>query len=480
MQQVFVWNFYDRHKHVFTSSPGDIIFCHLLLMLLLKFTKYSPQRFSLYLSFQQIVRSKPSIILAQNQVKMVTVNYFTNETDSSQTPFQYELWLISLVMNFTLLSIGVWMVANIGIYGIRSKKFRRNKKKTLSEHLLLKVLFITAILMIPRILTTQALLWVGYEPRADDGQCNLLNHFTVGLYWLGFFPVCLFWWLRQRSLYLQPSLIRLYTKPLQVLSWGCIIFVFFFEMLAALGMIVMSHYEATKNGCREIEDNYQYQAKVHYYLAATLVISELTLLALFIYPLKRHHKSAFTSKQPVCRVQAVEVNSAESYFSSDDKIYRSSADKSTSSSGEQFNYSVFSTNKKKSNNSGNHDFSRAQSCKTNKRIVRVMRRSVVCASVCIVSDVLSFVVVTLFLPPNLVRSFRNSLHDLNLIINLVTLLVTFEKYEYITTAMIRKPPQKLSTNKSINLRGLAPGLHSSEETSQRWRVVGDTSNNSSR
>ena len=411
-------------------------------MLLLKFTKYSPQRFSLYLSFQQIVRSKPSIILAHNQVKMVTVNYFTNETDSSQTPFQYELWLISLVMNFTLLSIGAWMVANIGIYGIRSKKFRRNKKKTLSEHFILKVLFVTAILMIPRFLTTQALLWVGYEPRTDDGQCNLLNHFTVGLHWLGFFPVGLFWWLRQRSLYLQPSLIRLYTKPLQVLSWGCIIFVFFSGMCVTLGLIIMSHYEASENGCQEFEDSHRHQANVNYCLAAALVISELTLLALFIYPLKRHHKSAFTSKQPVCRVQTVEVNSAEFYFSSGDKIYRSSADKSTSSSGEQFNYSVFSTYKKKSNNSGNHDFSRARSCKTKKRIARVMRRSVLCASVCIVSDLLSFSVIMFFLPFNLVRSFRNSLHDLNLIINLVALLVTFEKYEYIITAIIRKPPQK--------------------------------------
>ena len=226
---------------------------------------------------------------------MVAVNYFTNETDTLQTPFQCELWSISLVINFSLLSVGVWMIVNIGIYGIRSKKFRRNKKKTLSEHLMLKVLFVTAILMIPRFLTTQALLWVGYEPRTDDGQCNLLNHFTVGLHWLGFFPVGLFLWLRQRSLYLQPSLIRLYTKPLQVLSWGCIIFVFFSGMCVTLGLIIMSHYEASENGCREIENSHQHQANVHYCLAAILVISELTLLALFIYPLKRHHKSAFTS-----------------------------------------------------------------------------------------------------------------------------------------------------------------------------------------
>ena len=32
---------------------------------------------------------------------------------------------------------------------------------------------------------------------------------------------------------------------------------------------------------------------------------------------------------------------------------------------------------------------------------------------------------------------------------------------------------KRVTSGGINLRDLAPGLHSSEETSQRWRVIGD-------
>ena len=33
---------------------------------------------------------------------------------------------------------------------------------------------------------------------------------------------------------------------------------------------------------------------------------------------------------------------------------------------------------------------------------------------------------------------------------------------------------KRVTSGGVHLRGLAPGQHSSEETSQRWRVVGDT------
>ena len=38
----------------------------------------------------------------------------------------------------------------------------------------------------------------------------------------------------------------------------------------------------------------------------------------------------------------------------------------------------------------------------------------------------------------------------------------------------RRITPKRVTSCRAHLRGLAPGLHSSEETSQRWRVVGDT------
>ena len=38
----------------------------------------------------------------------------------------------------------------------------------------------------------------------------------------------------------------------------------------------------------------------------------------------------------------------------------------------------------------------------------------------------------------------------------------------------RRIARKRVTSCGAYLRGLAPGQHSSEETSQRWRVVGDT------
>ena len=381
--------------------------------------------------------------VTSTMVMNVTMNYFSNATAPPQTSFQSKLWLASLVINFTLLSVSAWMVINIGLYGIRSGKFRRNKKKTLSEHFMLKVLFTTAILMFPRILTTQAMLWIGYESGTSaDRQCELVNDFSVGLFYLEIFPIGLFLWLRQRSLYLQPSLLRLYTKPLKILSWGCIIFLFCSGVGITLVLIIPSYFESSQNGCRETEGN-DHHTTVLYILTAILIIGELALLALFIYPLKRNHKAAFTSKQPVCREGTGEVTSGESTISLDDKTHRKSTDHIIYASGKRFYNSIFSTQKKKTDTSKSHGFSKVRSCKTNKRIFRVMRRSVACASVCIVSDLLSFTLLTLLLPSDLVRSFRNSLHDINLMINFLTLVVSFGKYRYIISALICKPPNKL-------------------------------------
>ena len=44
---------------------------------------------------------------------------------------------------------------------------------------------------------------------------------------------------------------------------------------------------------------------------------------------------------------------------------------------------------------------------------------------------------------------------------------------FIIVAVLQYTPKRVK-NGEAHLRGLPPGQHSSEETSQRWRAVGDT------
>ena len=326
--------------------------------------------------------------------------------------YEAELWLASFIINIFIMIISLWLAASIAVYGFTTGKFRPNKRTRLSEDLLMRLAFVIAILLFPRIITTHALLWVGFEPGPDsDRACELLIDASVFAYHLAFFPIGMFLWLRQRSLYLQPPLLSLYTTSLKILSWGCILFLYFSGLGIILLLMIPTEFEASGNGCRGVDR----QKVLLYILTAVLVIDELSLLFLFIYPLYRHRQPQFLSST-----------------STEDKRFSSRADYSTDDVTPQSSVSVPSPNKPHNSKQCNRK-NNTRSVRTSKRIYRVMRISVMCASTCILSDLLSFTLVIFFLPSDTLRSFRNSLHDINLLINFVSIIFCFESYKKIFT-----------------------------------------------
>jgi len=360
---------------------------------------------------------------------------FTGNNTGASPNYESELWIISLCINLILIVMSLWMTASIVAYGIISGKFYRNKRTRLSENLLLKLAFIMAILLFPRILTSQALLWIGYNPDPDsDRSCEQLIDASVIVFYVALFPVGLFLWLRQRSLYLQPSLITLYSTPIMILSWGSILFLFFSGIGICLVLTISTDFESSWNGCRN-KEGVDRQKVVHNVLTAILVMGELTLLLLFIYPLYRHRQtqpfSNFNSKGKPCNSYADE--------SSIDDVTLQSPVSSPPSSKQQST----KQNCRKSN---------IRSVRTSKRIYRAMRISVLCASTCILSDLLSFTLITLTLPTNTLRSFRNTLYDINLLINFLSIIFCFENYRRIFMGLGVCVLQRVSTGNEILTR----------------------------
>ena len=331
--------------------------------------------------------------------------------------YEAELWLASFIINIFIMIISLWLAASIAVYGFTTGKFRPNKRTSLSEDLLMRLAFVIAILLFPRILTTHVLLWVGFEPGPDsDRTCEQLIDASVFVYNLALFPIGVFLWLRQRFLYLQPSLVSLYTTPIKILSWGCILFLFFSGIGIVLLLMIPTEFEASGNGCRG-SDGVDRHKIVRYILTAVLVIDELSLLFLFINPLYRHRQPLFLSST-----------------SRKDKGFSSRADYSTNDVTQQSSVSVPSPNKPPKSKQCNRK-NNTPSVRTSKRIYRAMRISVICASTCILTDMLSFTLVTFFLPSDTLRSFRNSLHDINLLINFFSIIFCFESYKKIFTIL---------------------------------------------
>ena len=351
----------------------------------------------------------------------------SHSSNESMVEFQAELWFAGLLTNSVLIFISFWLLASIALYGIKYGKFRRNKRKGLRDNAMMRLALLIAILMFPRISTTNALLWIGYEPAnpSSNKVCEAVIDLSVISFYLGILPVGFFLWLRQRSLYQQPSLVRLYTIPVKIISWGCIIFLFVSGCSITLVLMIPTDFNSSWNGCNASVGVDRHKT-VRYILSVVLAIGELALLGLFIYPLYRHRKSEWPNKISTEQSNA-RSSRIENYSSNSNAQY-----------SPQHQSSIFSSTKidmrqKLQKKKITRKKCATRSVKTSKRIFRAMRISVVCASICIFSDLFSFVLITFFLPANTLWGFRNTLHDINLLINFLCVIFCFETYKNIFT-----------------------------------------------
>ena len=362
----------------------------------------------------------------------------TNETTNySQMPLQHVLWLISLLISIVLSIVGLWLVATIGFYGFTTGKFYYKKQSSHNECLLMRIMFSGTIFILPRLATSNILVWFGYGSSLSQNQgCEIVVDISVVVYFLCLLHVGLFLWFRQRYLYLQPSLQRLYSVYIKALSWGYIVFAFLSGISFVLYMTIPQNFQASSNGCVRTKRDKRLD---NYLLASLLVLTEIVFVFLFIYPLYRHHRSHKT----IFFIKTESKNSPQSEVSISKSIATS-----TASASEYTNDVIKSKHDYPSspvlhhkNKSGGKTTSKPlktgerpkklQNVKTEKKILGVMQRSVISACVCMISDVLAFAVVQLFLPEGTVVRFNNIFYDINLIVNILSLVFTFENYKKI-------------------------------------------------
>ena len=377
---------------------------------------------------------------------MVTIN----ETNTySRMSLQHLLWLISLLISIVLSIVGLWLAATIGFYGFTTGKFYSKKQSSHSECTMLRIMFSGAIFILPRLATTNILVWFGWGSSLSQNQgCEIVIDISVIFYFLCLMHVGLFLWFRQRYLYLQPSLQRLYSMFIKVLSWGCIALIFLSGIGFVLYMTIPQMFQASSNGCVPFREDKQL---VYYLLASVLVLAEFVLIFLFIYPLYRHRRVHGTT--------SFSKTESNNYPQSDVSVSKST----TMLTASECNRDMINLKHDYPSLPVLHHINKSQpktiskpsktivrakklpSTKTGKKILRVIQRSVISACVCVISDILAFAVVSLFLPKGTLRSFRNIFYDINIIVNVLSLAFSFENYKKIFLALlIRKNPSSKS------------------------------------
>ena len=374
----------------------------------------------------------------------------TNLTDALLP--QFELWVATLAINLSLICVCIWLAITIGAYGFKSGKFRRQRKADFSGGLILKLLFLSALTIIPRLVSTLVVALVGFETGSkNDYICEVAEDVSIGAYYVALLPAYLFLWFRQRSLYLQPSIERLYTVTIKCFSWGCLIFL----ITAGIGIIIIFvlplAYQASPRGCilREEEEE---NVLAFYVFSIFLIVGQFTLLSLFIYPLHVHRNVKVSN--PVSMTIKAEKRfssepsdrdfSVQTEEESEDKVsvnIRNSNDSSSFSPKRQsFAVRVGQTITNFQQNHLQQQFKtqvrkqKKNSHSTGKRIKRVMKRSIVSALVCILSDLTALGLVGFVIDEKTAKSFTNTVFDISLIVNITSLICSFDTYKKIFNA----------------------------------------------
>ena len=296
-------------------------------------------------------------------------------SDSSFNISQYPLiWIIGFVVNIALIIIAIWLFSSASVFGNICGCFPDEKLQSERKRLL-QMAAVASALTLPRLILTQFLFWIGYSDNKKDQFCEIVLDMSIVVYVVAYVVVYLFLWLRQQFILKQPSVILKNIKKIKVLRWIC----FWYIIVAAVAMIFvyvepLAH-RSTQVGCydrgNETKTRLNLPFNVYYLSAATMVMAQLCLMALLVYPLvrlwdknQRHQKST-----------------------------------------------TFNASK--------------------QRILEIIKQIVTCAFGCIISDLTASVLVGAVINNREPRYLSNTILDISMILNIVFFFRSFESYKNI-------------------------------------------------
>nr|CAB3263019.1 uncharacterized protein LOC100186669 [Phallusia mammillata] len=125
---------------------------------------------------------------------------------------------------------------------------------------------------------------VFYTKYTSNVACKVMQSFSFLFYAAGIACLYSFLWKRQRACYNSPTLSQMHSKFLRIIS-AAILPVFLVMMVAGICLTgVLWEFETSEHGCMETSST---RTPLVVLFTGSLAM-QLTLLGLFVYPLKRH------------------------------------------------------------------------------------------------------------------------------------------------------------------------------------------------
>ena len=206
-----------------------------------------------------------------------------NSTGGLQVPVLFEKsWLFAQIFNFIYLFGTLWTCITIIIYGLKKKKWKIKNKKEKKSSVLLALAALCPFFLVFRLAVTEALIIIDLthkEGLQGNRMCETAFDLSVVLFSFRSFPVYTFFWYRQKTLYLQPSLRNIHTKTVKSFSNLFAVLLFLGGGSSCFIKTIPVSYEMSPYGCIQRPDESENNL-ANYITAATLVASQATLFAL--------------------------------------------------------------------------------------------------------------------------------------------------------------------------------------------------------
>ena len=346
-----------------------------------------------------------------------------NRSSLSEAPQYPVIWVAGFIANIILiiLSLCLFVTAfafgNICIY-FRNESVQNDRKR------LLQMATIASALTLPRLILTHLLFWLGYNNKSNQ-LCEIILDISVIAYMVPYVMVYFFIWLRQQFGNKQPAFSSMYTKAFKVVSYLCFCFIIVGAVAVILMFVEPLSHKSTLIGCY----NYESDAKTslnlpfsaYYIFYAVMVFSQISLIVLLAYPLVCHSKMkryVYTRNKESTTSKTIHPDKNICFQKSKKRTDLTAVPTQT----ENVNNKMETTEK---NIAMPHQMS-ASFKALRKRTLQEIKRNVICALGCLLTNMTANAIVGLIIKGTQPRYFTGTVYDVSMVLNVVFFFRSFE------------------------------------------------------
>ena len=224
--------------------------------------------------------------------------------------FKLEYWISNIAICSLVSLISLYILLALVYHEIRAKKSRQieflqlpieKKYSVLSKYICIFIAIVSLVLFVSSVrywLVQGSAIFRGSNQTADETVCVVFPIRNMAFI-LGNGLAYLYLWLRQRVIYVHPSLKVLNNKYLSIFSFAILIlWILFWISLAVIYFIKVQYRLNGKSGCILENNSVQSHLEIAFTWTMASILMQISLLSLFIYPILKQARWSDQQNNP--------------------------------------------------------------------------------------------------------------------------------------------------------------------------------------